>query len=395
MHAALSALRLRHEITLVTVAGPDRRELDAIEHLRASGLNVIAAARAQPGIGGRMLRYARHSAEWLAGDLPMRTIWFRDDRVQRMLTDLLSRARFDVIHVEDNAMGAYRLPPVAPTLLVEHEVRRARPPHWLDVVSRRPLRTMLDELDWQRWDGYQRAVWRRFERVQVFSDRDADRLRSIEPSLAARVRVNTFGIVPPPAGSLDYSREEADHLVFVGQFLHQPNVDAARWLVREILPRLRRRHAGVKLSIVGEDPQRLIRDLAGDGVTLHGWVADLAAVVERAAVVVAPVRTGGGVRMKVMEAMAFAKAVVSTSRGASGLCADAEEPPLALADDADTFAERTSELLDAPAARRELGQRARRFVERHHTADRYGARIEAIYDELVGEWAGRAPATPA
>jgi glycosyltransferase involved in cell wall biosynthesis len=395
MHAALSSLRHRHDITLVTVAGPDHRELEAIEHLRASGLKVIAATRAHPGVAGRMLRYLRHSGEWLTGELPMRTIWFRDDRVQRTLDEVLSRSRFDLIHVEDNAMGVYRFAPVAPALLVEHEVRRARPPHWMDVVSRRPVRAALDEVDWQRWEGYQRQVWRRFQRLQVFSERDAERLRTIEPSLHARVRVNTFGIVPPPADSLTTSREEGSRIVFVGQFLHQPNVDAARWLVREILPRLRRRHGGVKLSIVGEDPHRSISDLAEEGVTLHGWVADLPAVVERAAVVVAPVRTGGGVRMKVMEAMAFAKAVVSTPRGASGLAAGGEEPPIVLADDADSFAARTSELLDAPDARRQLGQRARRFVERHHTADRYGARIEAIYDEVVGEWKGRASSSPA
>jgi glycosyltransferase involved in cell wall biosynthesis len=128
--------------------------------------------------------------------------------------------------------------------------------------------------------------------------------------------------------------------------------------------------------------------LAGPGVTVAGWVADLRPLVGAAELVLAPVRVGGGMRMKVLEAMAFGKAVVTTPRGAEGLAVDGHAPPLAVASDADGIADVALELLGDPEGRRALGAAARRFVEEHHGSPAYARRLEAVYREAA---AGASP----
>jgi glycosyltransferase involved in cell wall biosynthesis len=381
----LEALRDKHQITLLTLAGPDPAEHDAVTRLRDEGIEVHAVARRAPGPVGRAARYLQHAGEWVTTALPMRAVWFRERDAQETIDRVLGGApRFDVVQVEDNAMGGYHFPRVAPLLYTEHEVRTPRRLDWSRALSRRPLRDALDELDWQRWERYQRGVWRKFDRIQAFTTRDAERIQALAPDVAGRVSVNPFGIALPPVA--DLSLEEPGHLVFVGQYLHQPNVDAAHWLARDILPRVKRVVPGARLSLVGHDPEGRLRTLGGNGVTVCGFVPSLERVVERAAVLVAPMRTGGGQRMKVLHGMARGKAVVTTTRGALGIADGAGEAPIVIADDAATFAERVVDLLGDTGMRRSLGRRARAFAAERHGPDAYGRRLEALYEEMVAVW---------
>jgi len=385
MHAQLRALRARHEVTLVTVAGPHPQDIEAAQALRESGLDLHAVPRIEATRADRAARWIQHTARWALGRLPMRTIWFHRPEVQDTIDRLAAERTFDVVHVEDNAMGVYRLPRGVPSLFAEHEVRTPRDVRWTEWLREPdgPYRGLLDEIDWHRWDRYQRAVWRRFDLVQALTERDARTMRRLAPELASRVRVNPFAVeIPTPT---DPALEEDDTIVFTGGFLHAPNVDAARWLVGEIMPRLRAMHPGVRLRVAGSDPRGALRGLGSADVETMGWVPSLAAELARAAVVVAPLRVGGGQRMKVFEALAARKAVVTTPRGAEGLLvADGEPAPLSLADSADAFAAATAALLHDRTQRRALGARARELMIARHGPDAYGERIDDVYAALVG-----------
>jgi glycosyltransferase involved in cell wall biosynthesis len=202
----------------------------------------------------------------------------------------------------------------------------------------------------------------------------------IAPELAARVAVNPFAVEIPPAA--DPSREEDGLVTFVGHFLHAPNVDAARWLVAEIMPRLRARRSNTRLRIVGADPLGMVRGLAAADVDVAGFVPDIGSELARASVVAAPVRTGGGQRMKVLHSMALGKAVVTTMRGAEGLLLEGEPGALATADTADAIAAAIAALLDAPEARRCMGRRARALVSERHSVAAYARRLDAAYAEV-------------
>lgn len=376
LHAAIAGLRERHELTLVTAFGDEPGEAEAVAELQADGLAVHAVDRRRPAATvARWRRRARLAAAWARGADPWRTIWFADPGVQRILDGLDPRG-FDVVSVEDNAMAGFRLPSGLPSVLTEYEVRRPRrvdrrfgpPAHW------------FAEADWHRWPGYERRVWRRFDRLQVFTARDAAHAAEIAPDLGETIVVNPFGVDAPETHSVGEGTDRS--LLFMGNFTHPPNRDAAEWLVREIMPRLRRRVTDVSLTVVGSGaPEGFLAETPAD-VRYAGEVPDAAPEVARAAVVVAPIRTGGGMRMKVLYALAGGKAVVTTTRGAEGLLLDGERP-LVIADDPDEFAAQTASLLEDRAARLALGERALAFARERHSPAAYARRLEATYEAVI------------
>ncbi len=381
LHAQLAALMPRHQLTLVTVAGPDPTEWDALDSLQASGIDVRAVRRSEPRGLRRWRRRWRWASAWLRGRYPWRTVWFWEPAIQQLLDRALAEQSFDVIQVEDNAMGIYRYRTHTPIVFTEHEVRRPRPVDWRGRSRDGWLRWAWREADWHRWPSYQRTIWRRFDRIQVFTPRDAEAIAMIAPEVAGRVRVNPFSIDLPP--QVDYSREEEGHILFVGNFTHAPNVDAALWLGREIMPPLRARWPGVRLTLVGSYPPQAVRALTCEDIVVTGRVPEIEPYLERAALVVAPIRTGGGMRMKVLQGMALGKAVVTTPRGAEGLAIDGWPLPLAVAKEAGDLADSIVALLASAQTRRQLGQQARAFVATHYSASAYGWRLEAVYAEVV------------
>ena len=392
LHAQLTGLTERHEVTLVTAAGDEPGEVEAASALAASELDVRVADRQRPPPGlDRWRRRFRLGSTWARGQLPWRTIWFADPGVQALIDGLASTRRFDVVAVEDSAMSVFDLPPDVPAVLTEHEVRRPRPTDWRPGAPREWPRWALGELDWRRWERFQRRAWQRFARVQVFSARDAAAIAELAPEVAGRVRVNPFGLaIPPPP---DPAAEVPGRVLFSGNFTHAPNRDAAVWLARRIMPALRRRCPQGRLRIVGAAPSPEVLGLAAADVEVIADVPRIEPHLASASVVVAPVRTGGGMRMKVLQALASGKPVVTTPRGREGLDSLDPDPPLVVADEAEAIAAAAADLLEDNRGRHELGRRARAFAERHHSPAAWAARLEAVYEEARREPAGRVEGT--
>jgi glycosyltransferase involved in cell wall biosynthesis len=383
LHAELLGLRERHEVTLVTAVGDEPGEEEAVARLRGQ-VDVHVADRRRPPPGARRRRrQLRMAAAWARGRRPWRTVWFADPAIQRLLDRLAAEREFDVVAVEDSAMSVFRYPPGVPTVFTHHEVLRPRPVDWHPGGPRRWPGWAFGELDWRRWERFQPWAWRRFDRVQVFSRRDAEAVGALAPEVAPRVRVNPFGLaLPPPA---DPERERPGTVLFVGNFAHPPNRDAALWLAREIMPRVWEREAGARLRIVGTAPTPEVEALSGPRVDLIADAPSVLPHLEQAAVVLAPVRTGGGMRMKVLQAIGAGKAVVTTGRGSEGYTGFEEEPPLAIADTEEGIAAATAELLGDEGGRRRLGARAREFAERHYSPAAWAERLTAVYEEARGE----------
>ena len=382
LHAQLIGLAARHDLTLVTVAGAEPGEWEAVEELRKSGIPVRAVRRTELSGWARWNRRWQLASAWLFSRVPWRTIWFWEAGVQAILDELLDTQDFDLVTAEDNSMGIYRLPSGFPAVLTEHEVRRPRRVSWQGVWGPNPLRWLFQELDWQRWRGYQHQTWSKYQRLQVFSDRDAAVIAQLAPELSERVRVNPFGIDLPEA--VDPSQGRDSDLIFVGNFSHFPNVDAAVWIGREIMPRLLERCPGVRLNLVGIYPPKEVLSLAGDAIHVLGAVPQVEPFLRRATLVLAPMRIGGGMRMKVLQAMALGKAVITTPRGAEGLAVDGQEPPLLIASKAEELADAAGRLLENHAEREELGERARAYVRAHFSPEEYRRRLEAVYREAIG-----------
>jgi glycosyltransferase involved in cell wall biosynthesis len=292
-----------------------------------------------------------------------------------------SRWQPDVVQVDYAVMteAASLLPPAIPLVLVDHEPGTARAESELRTAGHSRFGSLLRRADVAAWRRFDRRVAKRASTIVVFTDRDRAAVARVAPN--ADVRVIPIGVAPPSEPLDPTGSEEA--IVFVGSFVHAPNVDAALVLIREIFPRLRARHPGLTVYVVGEQPPAELLALEGDGVVVTGRVPDVQPYLDRAAVAVAPLRQGGGMRMKVLETLAAGKALVATPLAVAGLDVRDGDHVL-LAEGPAAFADAVSRLLDHPQARAELGRQARAWALEQPDWDAVATRYEHLYDSLVG-----------
>jgi len=379
LHTELFALLDRHEVTLVGTFGDLPGQAEAAAELSRSGLDVhFADRRPSPKRARRWLVRSRMAWTWTRRQWPMSVVSLTGGAQEALDRATRNRA-FDVIAIEHSAMSALRYPPRIPRVLTEHEAERAEPGISAAASLASEPRAALDARDWRRWARFQPGAWRSVDLVQVFSRGDAAAIARRAPDVSPVIRVDPYGIeMPPPA---DPGRELDGAILFAGTFTHPPNREAARWLATEIMPAVRTLAPGSKLRIVGSAPTPEIRELAGPGIEVIGDAPSVEPHLEAASVVIAPVRSGGGMRMKVLEALARGKALVTTTLGAEGFAEFGPDLPFAIADEAPAVASAVAALLADRDRRRVLGQRARGFAQRHHSPAAWSSRLEAVYEE--------------
>lgn len=231
--------------------------------------------------------------------------------------------------------------------------------------------------------AYERLVMPRHRVILVAGSDDARVIKRIARGRRIEVLANGVdtGFFAPRAGT----RSARPTVVFSGTLDYAPNVDAACFLADRIWPAVRAVVPDARLMIVGERPAAPVRALTRHpGIEVVGSVPDIREPLGAAWVGVAPMRSGAGVKNKVLEAWAMGLPVVMTSRAASGLEASAATAAV-VTDDPRGFAEAVATLLRAPEQRRRLGQAARDTVVSRHTWDEVGARLRDILIHDCGE----------
>jgi glycosyltransferase involved in cell wall biosynthesis len=182
-------------------------------------------------------------------------------------------------------------------------------------AEREQAAELLAEAD--RWETIERHVWRRVDLVIYPSEAEAVVVRQMAP------RTLSYGIVPFafPVSSRRSKPPGTRSILFVAGFAHPPNVDAAQFLIREILPHLEREIGPVRVVLAGSNPTEAVRALAGPNVEVTGYVSEevLGNLYEQLRVAVVPLRFGAGVKGKVVEALSRGLPLVTTSVGAQGI----------------------------------------------------------------------------
>jgi glycosyltransferase involved in cell wall biosynthesis len=172
------------------------------------------------------------------------------------------------------------------------------------------------------------------------------------------------------------------NLLFIGNFRHLPNVDAALRLTSTIFPRVQARVPGLILYIVGDHPTRQIRQMATSTVVVTGRVPDVTPHLDRAALVVVPLRLGGGMRVKMLEALAAGKAVVASPLAVEGLDV-MDGKHVLLADSDRQFEDAIVQLLTQPERRTALAAHARNWACANLDWERSVAAYERLYENLI------------
>jgi sugar transferase (PEP-CTERM/EpsH1 system associated) len=372
----IAQLAKRHQVCLLTFLEPDQSLSEAGPLLdRCQWVDTVPVPQRSAALRLRqMLTTRRPDMAW--------RLWsttFRDQLAKR-----LAEAPFDVVQIEGIELAPY-LPTVRevqPRPLIVYEGHNAE---W--ILQKRACLTDLRTprrwpaaaysfVQWMRLRSYEAEVCRRVDHVVAVSGADRDAILTIAPEVAVTV-------VPNGVDLNEHTRYtgpiQSFELVFTGKMDFRPNVDAMLWMGREVWPLIRHHRPQARLAIVGQRPHPRLNALReSPGITITGWVADVRPYIGGATVYVAPLRVGGGTRIKLLQAMAMGKAIVATSLGAEGFPVT-HGRELLLADSADSFAQAVLALLDDRQQCTQLGKAARGFVEANYGWDALIPRLESLY----------------
>jgi glycosyltransferase involved in cell wall biosynthesis len=249
------------------------------------------------------------------------------------------------------------------------------------------VRRLFGRLEAAKVEREEQRAWSVADGCVATSSVDEAVIRTARPEMPTAVvpnAVDTDYFHPSPAPA------DPEGIVFVASLSYRPNTDAVAWFTDQVLPRVRRARPGAVLTVVGKGPPTWLRRLEGPGVVVTGAVDDVRPFLERASVVVAPLRVGSGTRLKVLEGLSMAKAVVSTTLGAEGLdVADGEH--LLLADDPAELADTILRVMADPALAGRLGAAGRALVLERYGWASAAARLEAFHAEVAGVEVGGGP----
>lgn len=384
----LRYLAKRHNVTLLTFQADGPMETSALGTLCERAEVLPAPTRTR---GGRILKLATSSLPDMAWRL-------HSDAMTHRLEELCRTHFFDAIHIEGIEMAPYgllaaRLDPLAHMVYDAHnaEYLLQRRAFTTDLTQWRRLpRALYSLLQWWRLRRFERDVVCKSHNVIAVSPADVAALSRL--SLAChrqlpRTHVTLLpnGVDPaywaPQAVSPEATMSAGDALVFDGTMDFRPNVDAVLWFASEVWPLVRQERPEAHFYIVGRNPAPEVCAL-GDklGVTVTGAVEDTRPWVAGASVYVVPMRMGGGVRLKVLQAMAMARAIVSTQLGAEGITARPGIDML-LARTPAEFAASTLHLLQDPQRRQSLGASARELVTERYAWPKLLPTLDRIYHQ--------------
>ena len=294
---------------------------------------------------------------------------------KRQINSLCRNGSIDILQCERAYMSRYIPRDIkVVSILVEHEIlsisffERARLE--TNLINKLILfgRTIKKRLEEKKW-------YRRFNKTIVFSENDQDVIRGL-------YNLKNIEVIPLGINLRNYPPRQAEEkhydIIFVGNFSHFPNVDAVSYFHSGILPLLKKRLPAITVVLAGSNPPGWIKGLAKSdrNILVTGYVKDILEIYSKSKIFIAPIRCGGGMSYKILEALALSMPVVTTSIGARGI---ADRNILKIADTQEEFADTVIDLLNHPSKREELSKNGRRAVEKYYSWDRILPRYENIY----------------
>ncbi len=302
----------------------------------------------------------------------------------------LATGSYAAVIASTEVMANYALQAQQPLLRVlEEHNSTTRWMHERYVGENRPLRRQIAWASWLKHRRYEARLLPQFDLCTMVSHQDVATSQQLSQQLGQKVK-----LVPNGVDCAKLTMRQAEgapkRLIFNGSLTYSANYDAMRYFLAEIYPLIRQQLPQAVLTITGSVAKVDLAQLQLDGsVCLTGWVDDVYELVARATVCVAPIRQGGGTRLKILEAMALGTPVVATSKGAEGLAVTAGRDIL-IADEPAEFAACVLRLLKDTELRRQLATQARRLVEERYDWSAIGADftqlVEAVADRKQAEY---------
>ena len=300
---------------------------------------------------------------------------------RQKLRELLSTETFDLVHYEMFHTAH---------LYTETDLPRVLSQQNVDSAIWRRLKSETSNLFYKcaywtqqlAFERYERVISPKFDAVTCTSDIDAAVFQQHCAEDIVEVIPNGVDVTHYRP---DFASKGTAHLIYIGSMDWYPNEDAVSFFAEEVLPQIQNSVPDVKFSIVGGNPSARVQKLADrEGVVVTGRVHEIKPYFAEATVFVVPLRIGSGTRLKILEALAMGKAVVSTTVGAEGLdLRDGEE--IFIADEPKAFAEAVTQLLTDSSLRQKIGENGRARVEQDYDWRNIGKKLLAVYESVINK----------
>lgn len=375
----LKHLAAEHQVTLLanTQGLDERQNIEAISGMcRRIEVEYMDASK--------LHQFRRMTSGVFSGSSFIQSFHFNKRLAQR-IHSLTSREKFDIVQVELSFLARYAdavsSAGGARTVLSTHNIETQRFQRELQLSGwdARHLVLQADAWLFPHWED--RAI-RKFDGALAVSEPDRAWISEHAPRCSVELVPNGVDVdFFRPNRNAD-SREQC--IVFTGLMDYPPNVDAVCWFVSEIFPAIRKAHPDLRFQIVGARPTERVRSLARiDGVEVTGEVPDIRPFVDGAAAFVVPLRSGGGTRLKILQAMSMACPVVSTAVGAEGLQVE-NDLNILFAENDDQFAGQVGRLLESDSFAAEIGEAGRTLVQQEYAWSSCLRGIDTLYERLLG-----------
>lgn len=381
-HNLIANLAPRHEIHLLSfVRSQDEIVRATSLHQHCRSIEAVIAPRRSP---------LKRFLSLFLSPLPDMALRLPSAEFQAKLSAILRRVPFDVVQIEGIEMAYpwmdWRISNTQYPISIfdDHNAEYVLQQRAFETDVRQPRRwiaALYSLIQWKKLSRYEARVCRLADGVVAVSETDKAVLQRLVPGLDVTVVPNAVDVEYYTSTDIRPSPLPPHSLVFTGKMDFRPNVDAVLWFCQEVLPLIQQKTPDVRFYIVGQSPHRRVLRLAEDpAVTVTGYVDDVRPYIAGACVYVVPLRIGGGTRLKLLEAMAMGKPIVSTSLGCEGFEGLASGRELAIADTPKEFARRVIELLDDASRRERLGRAGRRFVEQRYDWRYIVPKFEELYE---------------
>lgn len=375
----IKQLATRHQVSVLSFIQPSERSM-----LEALGPYCQRIELVPLGSFRHLGKWRNRVRGWLLlllGPRPNALYTFPVKMMREPLRNLVQTSDLDVVHFEQLYLAELRsevrqLPGVLGEQNVEFQVIKN-----LQQVSSSPIHKIRDELSWRKMLAFETRSIRQFPVCLAVSEQDARLLREVSGD--TEVHVVTNGVDSRAFAPKAADGRTPNTVLFFGTLNYGPNRDGIKWFCRDIWPMIHSARPDARLEIVGIDPSPDVMALSElPGVEVTGFVPDIRAKLWTATLSIAPLRWGGGTRIKILEALAAGCPTVSTSAGAEGLDLE-DEREILIADTADEFARAVTDLLQHPAKRAELSAAGQHSVAAKYDWSVIAQQLEKAYARAI------------
>lgn len=367
-------LSKKHEITLFSLVKDDK-ERKYIPELEKYCKKVRVFNRpAKPWTLSNILRTGLSTYPFLV----IRNLATKENQG---IIDELSSNNYDLIHAETFYVMPHIPKTKVPILLVEQTIEYLVYKHYVEEQAPKLLRPLLkiDVMKLKYWETY---FWKHARKVVAMSDSDRKQMEALSPGLS-------IDIVPNGIDAkyfLAKKRENVNppRVLYVGNFTWLQNIEAVEDLVTKVWPKIKREISNIKLWIVGMHMTGYIKNLQSEDIDVTEGMPDIRDAYRKSTVLVTPIKGPGGTRLKILEAMASALPVVTTTVGAEGLGVNDGNEAL-INGNLEGLVRSAVTVLNNSELAKKLGESGRRFVEQNYTWDVSAEKLDRIYGDIVRE----------